>query len=153
MTAHAQLVLAEEHQLELQFEGDSRRSAAALDRRGERREATVRQVRFTPFPRAASGAGERVGLRRDASASGMALGADDALPVGSLVRVIVQQVDGRPDHDAVARVAWCHEDEKARPGAPRAWHGLEYLAEVRRGMARVPSHPREPVRRTLPEAV
>jgi hypothetical protein len=65
----------------------------------------------------------------------MGLGVEEALPVGTLLRVIVQRVDGRPDFDAVARVAWCRE---AEAGVPRAWLGLAVVAEVKRGMARIP---------------
>jgi hypothetical protein len=110
-----------------------------LEARKEMRERTVRRVEYAPFPRVGSDTRTRVGFTRDASASGMALGVEEALPAGSLVRIIVQRVDGRPDFDAVARVAWCRQAPGAPTGSPAAWLGLALVAEVRRGMARIPS--------------
>lgn len=116
-------------------------NAASEDRvesREEPRERTVRQVEYAPFPRVGANTGTHVAFTRDLSASGMALGVETPLPVGSLLRVVVQQVDGRPGADVVARVAWCREAGDDAPGAPRAWMGLRRVAEVKRGMARIP---------------
>lgn len=124
-------------QLSLAFEGEGRRVARTLESRRGLRERTVRRVEYTPFPRVGSDTRTRVGFTRDVSAAGMALGVDDAFPVGSLLRVIVQQADGRPDFDAVVRVAWCQAGADAGPDDPRAWLGLVQVAEIRRGMARI----------------
>lgn len=134
----------------------SRQLSLAIEGRGERRvesrmeprETTVRRVEYTCFPRVGSDTLTRVGFTRNVSASGMALGVEETLPVGSLLRVIVQKVDGRPDFDAVARVAWCQENRDRSPGAPEGWLGLVLVAEVRRGLARVPRQTALPVRRS-----
>lgn len=122
-------------QLSLAFGGSGSRPSGTLESRREMRERTVRRVEYTPFPRVGSDTRTRVAFTRDASTSGMGLGVEEALPVGTLLRVIVQRADGRPDFDAVARVAWCRE---AEAGVPRAWLGLAVVAEVKRGMARIP---------------
>jgi len=130
-------------QLSLGIGGNESRPGPDQESRTEIREPRVRRVEYTPFPRAGLGTRARVGFTRDLSASGMSLGVDEPLPVGSLLRVIVQQVDGRPDFDAVVRVAWCREDRfqaparPSKPGRPRAWMGLSVVAEVRRDLARV----------------
>jgi len=119
-----------------------------VESRMELREETVRRVEYTTFPRVGANTLTRVGFTRNVSASGMALGVDEVLPVGSLVRVVVQAVDGRPDFDAVARVAWCRTDRERSAGSPGGWLGLVLVAEVRRGLARVPRSPAVPVRRS-----
>jgi len=138
-------------QLVLELGGSARPAAVTLDSRRETRERTVRQVELTPFPRVGPDTGIRVGFSRDVSASGMALGVGESLPVGSLLRVLVRTVDGRPDFDAIARVAWCQQDAADAPTGPTAWLGLSLIAEIRRGMARVPRAEHEPVRQACPE--
>ncbi len=137
---------ARQGQLSFGFEEDPARVAGWLDRRSHRREATVRHVEFTPFPRAAADVCGQRGFTRDVSPSGMALVTEHALPVGSLVRVIVLRADGQPDFDAVARVAWCEDEEAAGSGAAQARVGLSLLAEVKSGMARVRNVGSPPVR-------
>jgi len=138
--------------------------APRVESRMELREETVRRVEYSAFPRVGSDTATRIGFTRNISPSGMAIGVDDPLPVGTLLRVLVQRADGHPDFDAVARVAWCREsrDEalprRAEPshtapaegtrGAPHAWLGLVLVAEVRRGLARVPHATAMPVRRS-----
>jgi len=132
-------------QLSLAFGGSGSRPSGTLESRREMRERTVRRVEYAPFPRVGSDTRTRVAFTRDASTSGMGLGVEEALPGGTLLRVIVQRVDGRPDFDAVARVVWCREET----GSPRAWIGLAVVAEVRRGMARVPGAAVAPGRQAL----
>lgn len=134
-------------QLFLGFGGSEGEGARRLESRRELRERTVRRVEYAPFPRVGSDTRQRVGFTRDASASGMGLGVEEPQAVGSLLRVMVQKVDGRPDFDAVARVAWCREETEPGPGAPAMWLGLVLVAEIRRGMARVPRSVAAPVRR------
>ena len=134
-------------QLSLDLPGEER-STPRIESRMELREEAVRRVEYTSFPRVGADTLTRVGFTRNVSASGMALGVEEVLPVGSLLRVIVQKVDGRPDFDAVARVAWCHENRDRSASAPTGWLGLVLVAEVRRGLARVPRSTATPVRRT-----
>jgi len=143
------------------------RGPRRVESRREPRQETVRRVEYTAFPRVGSDTGTRVGFTRNVSQSGMALGVEEPLPVGSLVRVVVQHVDGRPDFDAVARVAWARDGHEAarptpdpaegpgahrmlragnRPGAAPWWLGLVLVAEVRRGLARVPGKTATPAR-------
>jgi hypothetical protein len=93
--------------------------------RSEPREQAVRIVDYTRFPRASRDQGARFGFTRDLSASGMCLGVDEAEPVGSLLRVTLRDVDGRPARCAIERVVWC---SSARDG--RYWLGLELVAEA-----------------------
>lgn len=106
--------------------------AVALDtfapetpRRREVRTEVVRIVEYTRFPRVGSEAAPRLGFTRDVSPAGMCIGADDAEPVGSLLRTTVRELDGRPGRPAVDRVAWCSQ---ARDG--RWWIGLEHLTDT-----------------------
>jgi hypothetical protein len=80
-----------------------------------------------------------VGFTRDCSASGICLGAERPEPVGSLLRVVVRDVDGRPTLESLARVVWC------RPCADQsAWLGLSLVMQVRArkgARVRAPSSP------------
>ena len=87
----------------------------------------VRLVEYAPCPRVSLGQERRVGFTKDCSASGLCLGAERPEPVGSLLRVIVRDVDGRPTLDSLVRVIWC------RPGPDAgAWLGLSLVLEVHR---------------------
>ncbi len=92
--------------------------------RREGREETVRIVEYTPFPRALAGQLPRIGFTRDLSESGLCLGVDAAEPTGSLLRIVLRDVDGSATRAAIARVTWCGH---TRDG--RHWLGLEILAE------------------------
>lgn len=80
--------------------------------RREPRESIVRLVEYAPFPRIRADQRRAVGFTRDLSPSGMCLGATEALPVGSLLHVVVRCVDGRPTLDSLAQVAWCDRTEE-----------------------------------------
>lgn len=75
--------------------------------RVEPRETLTRLVEYAPVPRINAEQRPRVAITRDLSASGLCLAANGAEPIGSLLRVVVRTVDGRPAVDALARVAWC----------------------------------------------
>jgi hypothetical protein len=47
-----------------------------------------------------------VGFTRDLSASGLCLRVDTSERVGSLLRVTLRDVDGRPRLESIARIAW-----------------------------------------------
>jgi hypothetical protein len=74
--------------------------------RKARRVATVRLVEFAPFPRVRRQERWNVGFTLDLSSQGACLRAKEAAPIGSLLRVIVRGVDGRPTLDSIARVVW-----------------------------------------------
>jgi hypothetical protein len=90
--------------------------------RREPRADTVRIVEYTRFPRVGPDSARRVGFTRDLSAWGLCIGADDPETPGSLLRVIVREVDGRASRPTIARVVWCSETEDER-----FWIGLEQL--------------------------
>ena len=104
--------------------------------RREHREEGVRYVEYSPFPRVSADQRERSGFTRDLSPSGLCLRTKRAETPGSLLRVVVRDVDGRPTLESVARVAW------TRPTRDGAWQlGLALLdrrpqAKVRRTQGR-----------------
>lgn len=102
------------------------------DARREPRTAMVRLVEYTPFPRASRDAAWRCGFTRDLSDNGFGLVTTRPEPEGTLLRVVVLDVDGSPTQDAVARVVWARE-----LGEGRHRLGLERLALGARGMLRV----------------
>jgi len=89
-------------------EGGNTMSAATdpIARRRERRQDLVRRVEYSPFPRVEADQRERTGFTRDVSPSGLCLRTDVAEPTGSLLRLVVRDVDGRPTLESLARVAW-----------------------------------------------
>ena len=89
--------------------------------RCETRVESVRIIEYAPVPRS-SAEGSRYGFTRDFSASGMCVGVDEREPAGSLLRVTLRGIDGRPAQTAIERVVWCSE---ARDG--RYWLGLEQV--------------------------
>ena len=93
--------------------------------RREPRKDTVRIVEYARFPRAGPDRGSRIGFTRDISASGMCVGADEPEPVGTLLRVAIRDLDGRPSRPSIQRVVWC---SRARDG--RHWIGLERLTDT-----------------------
>jgi hypothetical protein len=76
----------------------------------------VRPVEYAPFPRTSGEQHERRGFTRDVSTSGMCLRVEAPEQVGSLLRVIVADVDGRPALGSLGRVAW------SRPVGDGLWH-------------------------------
>jgi hypothetical protein len=107
--------------------GDGARTGDAC---WEAREAWIRAVEYCPYPRA-SARGWRVGFLRDGSTPGTCLEVDRELPIGSLLRLTLPRIDGRPTSDSLARVASCREGE----GGWRV--GLEWLEPRRPALARV----------------
>lgn len=79
-------------------------SDAARSPARESREADVRLVEYCPFPRSTATGGWRLGFALDVSASGMSLEVEPGLRIGSLLRITLRSVDGRPTLDALARV-------------------------------------------------
>jgi hypothetical protein len=74
--------------------------------RREERVDVVRLVEYAPYPRVFAHQQGRLGFTRDLSPSGMCLRVEAPERVGSLLRIAVRDVDGRPAREAVARVAW-----------------------------------------------
>jgi hypothetical protein len=76
----------------------------------------VRPVEYAPFPRSSGEQHERRGFTRDLSASGMCLRVEVPEDVGSLLRIVVADVDGRPALGSLGRVAW------SRSAGDGVWH-------------------------------
>ncbi len=81
-------------------------SDATPGTRRERREEVVRHVEYYPYPRARSDQCLRIGFTRDLSPSGMCVRVDTSERIGSLLRVILRDLDGRPGLESIARISW-----------------------------------------------
>jgi hypothetical protein len=109
-------------QLALDFAQGGTLPAGAQPLRREQREEIVRLVEYAPFPRVRADQRRRSAFTRDISPSGMCLGVDFAEPEGSLLRIIVRCVDGRPTQDLLARVAWCRPHPDGH-----IWLGMSFM--------------------------
>jgi hypothetical protein len=109
------------------------RAARATPARKEPRESLVRIVEYAPFPRMRGDQRERRGSTMNVSASGMCLAAEILEPVGSLLRLVVRSVTGRPEVEALGRVVWAAVDPA---GGPR--FGIALVPDSRR-VLRVPA--------------
>lgn len=87
-------------------EVEALRTGGGQGTRREQREDVVRHVEYCRFPRASSDQRLRVGFTRDVSRSGLCVRVDTPEPVGSLLRVTLRGVDGRPRLESIARIAW-----------------------------------------------
>jgi hypothetical protein len=112
-------------QLALDFAQGEALPAGAMPLRREQREEIVRLVEYAPFPRVRADQRRRSAFTRDISPSGMCLGVDFAEPAGSLLRIIVRCVDGRPTQDLLARVEWCMPCP-----AGRVWLGISFMGDA-----------------------
>jgi len=117
-------------QLSLDF-GRTESTLGLQAARKARRIATVRLVEFAPFPRERRDESWSLGFTLDLSSQGACLRTKETAPVGSLLRVIVRGVDGRPTLDSIARVVW---------------HARGRFGEVRMGVSMVASRSRRPLR-------
>jgi hypothetical protein len=90
--------------------------------RREEREAVVRVVEYASFPRMAPEPELQLGFTRDISRSGMCLGVDRCEGVGSLLRLSVRDLEGRPAEARIGRVAWTSSERDGRH-----WLGVEVL--------------------------
>jgi len=108
------------------FGSEAAPSSARGGTRREPREKLVRHVEYCPFPRARSDQCLHVGFTRDLSPSGMCVHVDTPERLGSLLRVTLRDVDGRPKLESIARIAW------ASPAADRGfWIGLALVEPAR----------------------
>jgi hypothetical protein len=94
----------------------------------------MRLVEYAPFPRVHRDQQWRHGFTLDLSPRGLCVRAKVVAPIGSLLRIIVRSVDGRPSLDAVARVAWVARNPGAQPRM-----GLEIVAARERRPFSVPA--------------
>jgi len=121
-------------QLSLDF-GRTESTPGLQAARRARRVATVRLVEFAPFPRERRDEQWGVGFTLDLSSQGACLRTKEAAAVGSLLRVVVRGVDGRPTLDSIARVVW---------------HARGSFGEVRMGVSMLASRTRRPIRARKP---
>lgn len=100
--------------------------------RGGRVSPEARLAEWSPFPRSRPDPQWQVGFARRVSTSALRLDVEHGVPVGSLLRVLLRDADGRPTLDAVTRVDWALQDDQARVTV-----GLSVVAEAGREPARV----------------
>ena len=93
-----------------------------LGDRDEFRSRVLRMADITPFPRQADRGERRTGYALDESEGGLCIQLDATVPVGSMLRVVLNDFDGSSLRDEVVRVAWC----RARSGG-RFNVGLEVI--------------------------
>ena len=98
----------------------------------------MRQVEFAPFPRVRRDERWNAGFTLDLSSQGACLRVKEAAPVGSLLRVIVRGVDGRPTTDSIARVVWSAQGR---------------FGEVRMGLSMLAARSRRPLRAVRKTAI
>ena len=105
---------------------DAARPNVDAGTRREPREKLVRHVEYCPFPRVRPDQCLRVGFTLDLSPSGICLHVERPERVGSLLRVTLRDVDGRPKLESIARIAW------SSPAADGGlWIGLALLEPAR----------------------
>ena len=102
--------------------------------RNEKREATVRIVEYSCYPRIARGEHTQVAFTRNESTSGMCLVTHRPERPGALLRVARRTVDGVSDLDALAHVVWCEAREDGR-----YWIGLALIEPAQRAARTVPA--------------
>ena len=78
------------------------------------RDDALRLVEFAPYPRVSLDQRPQVGLALNRSESGLCIATTEPGEIGSLLRIIVRGVDGRPVRDVLARVVWCNAEEDGR---------------------------------------
>ncbi|MDJ0788180.1 MAG: PilZ domain-containing protein [Myxococcota bacterium] len=78
--------------------------------RREPRQALVRRVEYCRFPRVCADQRMRVAFTLDVSPSGLCIHGGEAEPVGALLRLCVQGLDGVREPEQLARVAWSAAD-------------------------------------------
>lgn len=120
-------------QLAFEFGGNAG-TGRSRPARKVRRDETMRLVEYAPFPRVHRDQQWRHGFTLDLSPRGLCVRAKEVAPIGSLLRIIVRSVDGRPSLDAVARVTWI---ARSPGGSPRM--GLEIVASRDRRPVSVPA--------------
>jgi len=107
--------------------------ATAILRGAQRRERRIEALRiaeYGAFPRAAHDAAPVRAFTRDLSPSGMRLSVDEPQPAGTLLRVVLRDIDGRASRDVVARVVWSRPVRAVRHrGELRHEMGLEIVAD------------------------
>jgi hypothetical protein len=69
----------------------------------------MRIAEYTPFPRFSRHQRKRLGFTSDTAEPVLRVTVRDPEKPGTLLRVVVRDIDGRPQLDTLARVAWCEE--------------------------------------------
>ena len=94
-------------QLQLNF--DQPGSAGQFPIRLEGRRESVERVEFAVFPRTARDQRESLGSTVDRSDSGLCIRTADLQITGTILRVVVRDVDDHSNFDALMRVVWSRE--------------------------------------------
>ena len=107
---------------------------AQYHRRASRARA-VQVAEYAPYPRVSSDQRSRVAFTVDQSERGMCLNAEAAEELGTLLRIVLRGVDGRPTLDALARVVWLlpRDDGRFHMGLSVVAEGMRRMRVVRHG--------------------
>lgn len=96
------------------------------------RTESLRLIDYSPYPRMDLEHGPKIGMSLNESDTGLCIVLGEEIEAGSMLRIVVRGVDGRPTHDMVTRVVWCKPNQDGRIRA-----GLAYLREGRARMLKV----------------
>ncbi len=116
---------------------------APVEERVAKREATVRLIEYSPFPRVSAAHSERTTYTQDISDSGMRIAAHTPLATDTMLHVVVRSIHGEKLQDALARVVWSNTSSSGGISM-----GLELVAEAPRNLFKA-----RPARSSLRERV
>ncbi len=99
------------------------------------RERAVQVAEYAPYPRVSSDQRRRIAFTVDRSEQGMCLNGDAGEQPGTLLRVVLRGVDGRPTLDVLARVIWLtpRDDGRFQMGLSVVAEGMRRMRVVRHG--------------------
>jgi hypothetical protein len=118
---------------QLQLDFDQEGSAGRFPIRLENRRELVEQVEFAVFPRAARDQRESVGSTVDRSDSGLCIRTGALQVPGTILRVVVRDIDDRSNFDALMRVVWSREvgEDQFQSGLVMITGGQRHMRMVR----------------------
>lgn len=82
----------------------------AVEPAAEDRARAMRIAEYTPFPRVSRHQQKKLGFTSDEAGPILRVAARSREKPGTLLRVAVLGIDGRPQLETLARVAWCQEN-------------------------------------------
>ena len=89
--------------------GEATRPGDVADELWAQPDRAMRIAEYTPFPRFSRHQRKRLGFTSDTTEPVLRVTVRDPEKPGTLLRVVVRGIDGRPQLDTLARVAWCEE--------------------------------------------
>lgn len=127
------MTIRNDFQLTLDFDQETgSESPRQYVERCEDRDGTIRLAEYSPFPWTNADQRRNEAVTLNVSQTGICLRVDAPVELGSMLRVVIRDLDGKPYRDTLARVAWCR---KERNGSVVL--GLALVAEMGRNVVRV----------------